>query len=176
MPLSLLESIRNPSLFPTWSSFTTSRQLASASSHSVPESSSSLKGIYSTFRPLKSIENITGDPLQNWNQSIDTLSLCVSKIMDFQSATEILAVLLNNWMTLDKKFHLAKSQFAHLYTEKIMLTLQSNHSKNIDVWKAPSSEPGILPALNKELFSFNQSLCLLTLASSSSHFSCCFRR
>ena len=93
-------------------------------------------------------------------KSINTLSLCVSKIMDFQSAIEILAVLLNNWMTLDERFHLAKSHFAHLYPEIIMLALQSNHSKNIDVWKAPSSEPGILPALNKELFLFNQFLCL----------------
>ena len=111
--------------------------------------------VYSTFRLLKSIESITGEPLQNWNQSIDTLSLYVSKIMDFRS--EIPAALLNNWMTLDKRFHLAKSHFAHLYTEIIRLALQSNQSKNTDVWKAPSSEPGILPALNKELFSSTSS-------------------
>lgn len=53
--------------------------------------------------------------------------------MDFRS--EILAVLLNNWMTLDKRFHLAKSHFAHLYTEIIRLALQSNHSKNTDYEK-----------------------------------------
>ena len=28
--------------------------------------------------------------------------------MDFRSAIEILAVLLDNWMTLDERFHLAK--------------------------------------------------------------------